>query len=276
MKHHFSAELQPIGIDEKNGIIRGAVACQSGLEARGHSLQTDRVLLNQLLVSAKGKGDKLPVHLDHKSGAAGCIGTAQNFRLDGDKLRCDLHFFRSHDKFQSTMELLSNLHETAGLSASFVGDASPEGMARCRDFLACDVVIFPAAVANGLFSALDENEDQTESTEDIPMNEMNEDQIAELLHELLDHIEEIEAQNAALAEALEALQGDNDEAGDEPVLEEHGARAGPHVNNHSADLRTFDFESVIEENRRAGMDAKKAHVEALKRFARSKFATLNL
>src|SRR5208282_4203715 len=112
----------PIGIDEKNGIIRGAVACQSGLEARGHSLQTDRVLLNQLLVSAKAKGDKLPVHLDHKSGAAGCIGTAERFRLDGDKLRCDLHFFRTHDKFESTMEMLSALHETAGLSASFVGD----------------------------------------------------------------------------------------------------------------------------------------------------------
>jgi hypothetical protein len=58
MKHHFSAELQPIGIDEKNGIIRGAVACQAGLEAKGHSLKTDGVLLRQLLLSARAKGEK--------------------------------------------------------------------------------------------------------------------------------------------------------------------------------------------------------------------------
>ena len=96
MKHHFFPQsFSRSAIDEKNGIIRGAVACQAGLEARGHDLKTDRVLLNQLLLSAKAKGDKLPVHLDHRSGAAGCIGTAQAFRLDGDKLRCDLHFFRS-------------------------------------------------------------------------------------------------------------------------------------------------------------------------------------
>ena len=284
MKHHFSAELQPIGIDEKNGIIRGAVACQSGLEARGHSLVTDRVLLNQLLMSAKAKGDKLPVHLDHKSGAAGCIGTAQNFRMDGDKLRCDLHFFRTHEKFNSTMELLSNLYETAGLSASFVGDAE-NGKARCRDFLACDVVVFPAAVANGLFSALHENEDQTESTEDIPMNEMNEDQIAGLLHELLDHvedltshIEQIEAENAAMAEALGVHQGDDDEAGDEdePVLEERGARAGPGTHDHRALLQSTDFESRIEALQSSGASQKEAHIIALKEFARSKFQTLNL
>ena len=279
MKHHFSAELQPIGIDEKAGIIRGAVACQAGLEARGHGLITDRVLLNQLLMSAKAKGDKIPVHLDHKSGAAGCIGTAQNFRLDGDKLRCDLHFFRTHDKFQQTMEMLSALHETAGLSASFVGDAQ-DGKARCRDFLAADVVIFPAAVANGLFSALDENSDhpETENEEDN-MEGMNTEDIGELIHELLDHvedltahIEQIEAENAALAEALGVHQGDEEE---EPVISEKGARSGP--NDYGAlDVRTFDFESLIEENRRAGMDAKKAHIEALKTFSRQKYAQINL
>jgi hypothetical protein len=288
MKHHFSAELQPIGIDEKNGIIRGAVACQAGLEAKGHSLKTDGVLLRQLLLSARAKGDKLPVHLDHKSGAAGCIGTAQNFRLDGDKLRCDLHFFRSHDKYKSTMELLSNLYETAGLSASFVGD-SEKGMARSRDFLAVDVVVFPAAVANGLFSALDENEDQTESTEDIPMNEMNEDQIAELLHELLDHvqdltshIEQIEAENAAMAEALEALQGDDDDGDDEDdseddqeaVLSPKGAAAGPH--DYRSALRSHDFESRVADFQASGKSQKDAHIAALKEFARSQFVIQNL
>ena len=41
-------------------------------------------------------------------------------------------------------------------------------------------------------------------------------------------------------------------------------------------LKNFDFESAIEANRLAGMDAKKALVEALKQFARSKYQTLNL
>jgi len=279
MKLFFESEFPMQGIDVDNGVVHGATICTAGIEAKGHGLKTDDVLLRQLLVSARKKG-AVPVGLDHKSGVKGTAGAATNFRIAGKKLLADIQFFPTHSDFPLVMDQLSTLRNTMGISASFTGDADGD-RARCNDLLGCDVVKWPAACPTGLFSALDENSDQTESTEDIPMNEMNEDQIAELLHELLDHIDELRQENEHLASLLESFldeqhEDEDRETDDEPVLEETGARAGPHVNNHSADLRSFDFESAIEANRLAGMDAKKAHVEALKSFARSKYETLNL
>ncbi len=294
MKLFFESEFPVRGIDPDNGIVKGATLCVANVAAKGHQLETDKTLLRQLLMSAQSKG-VIPVGLDHKSGVKGAAGAAKNFRISGDRLLADISFFKSHPDFGLVMDQLQELGGTMGLSCSFVGE-SEAGKARCSDLLSADLTLHPAACPTGLFSrrdfdALNENSDQNESTEDIPMNEMNEDQLAGLLHELLDHvedltshIEQIEAENAAMAEALEALQGDDEDADDEedaaddaePVLSERGAMAGPHVHNHSADLRTYDFESAIEENRRAGMDPKKAHVEALKQFARQKYQMLNL
>lgn len=284
MKLFFESEFPVRGIDIEGGKVRGATICTAGIEAKGHGLKTDDVLLRQLLVSARKKG-AIPVGLDHKSGVKGTAGAATNFRISGNKLLADIEFFKTHADFPLVMDQLSTLGNTMGISASFTGDADGD-RARCTDLLGADLVKWPAACPTGLFSALDENSDnpETENEED-DMEDMNNEDIGELIHELLDHvedltahIEQIEAENAALAEALGVHQGDDDEAGDddEPVLEETGARGGPHVNNHSADLRTFDFETAIERNRLAGMDAKKAHVEALKEFARSKYQTLNL
>jgi len=279
--HHFESDFPVRGIDVKNGIVHGATICVSGIEAKGHGLKTDQTLLRQLLISAQKKG-VIGVGIDHKSGVKGTAGAAQNFRIEGDKLVADIEFFKTHADFPLLMDQLSTLGNTMGISASFVGDADGD-KARCKELLACDVVCHPAAAPTGLFSrrdfdALNENSDQNESDES-----MNEDQIAELLHELLDHVEHLEAENEQLQEALEALQDDDEDAEDQDdanddqdaVLEESGARGGPHQYG-ALNLKTFDFESAIEENRRAGMDPKKAFIEAHKSFARQKYQMLNL
>jgi hypothetical protein len=282
MKLFFESEFPTRGIDIENGVVKGATICTAGIEAKGHGLKTDDVLLRQLLVSARKKG-AVPVGLDHKSGVKGTAGAATNFRILGNKLLADIQFFPTHSDFPLVMDQLSTLGNTMGISASFTGDADGD-RARCNDLLGCDVVKWPAACPTGLFSALDENSDQTESTEDIPMEDMN-NEVGELIHELLDHIEDltahveqIEAENAALAEALGVHQDDDDEAGeeDEPVLEERGARGGPNTHDHASALRSHDFESRVEEFKLAGLDTKTAHVRALQEFARSRFATLNL
>ena len=117
------------------------------------------------------------------------------------------------------------------------------------------------------------------------MEDTNNGDIAELIHELLDHVEDltahveqIEAENAALAEALGVHQDDDDEAGDEdePVLEERGAQAGPGTHDHRALLQSTDFESRIEELQSSGKSQKEAHIIALKEFARSKYQMLNI
>jgi len=283
MKLCFESEFPVRGIDVDNGVVKGATICTAGIEAKGHGLKTDDVLLRQLLVSARKKG-AVPVGLDHKSGVKGTAGAATNFRISGNKLLADIEFFKTHADFPLVMDQLSTLGNTMGISASFTGEADGD-RARCNDLLGCDVVKWPAACPTGLFSALDENSDQTESTEDIPMEDMNNEDIGELIHELLDHvedltahIEQIEAENAAMAEALGVHQNDDDEAGDEdePVIEERGARGGPNTHDHASALRSHDFESRIEELQSSGKSQKEAHVIALKEFARSRYQMLNI
>jgi hypothetical protein len=266
------SELDPETLDKAKGIVYGVSLCSTG-PARGHGLQVDATTLHQLLESAEMKG-KIPTKLDHKTGIAQVCGFLTDFWIDsGKKLRANWHLLKSQPSFAHTWQLIENLHDVCGLSCSFTGDAEGD-RARCRELISCDFVPHPAT-GSGLFSRGDLD---TQDEEDNMNEPIDEDQIAELLHELLDHIEQIEAQNAALAEALDALQGDDDEAGDEdePVLEESGARAGPGTNDHRALLQSHDFESRIEEFQLSGMDAKAAHIAALKEFARSKYATLNL
>ena len=289
MKLHFESALEPIGIDEKNGVIRGAVACTADVVARGHNLRTDTTLLHQLLESAITKGDKLPVHLDHKSGAAGVIGTAQAFRLTdgGQKLRCDVHLFKSHDRFKQVMELLRNLHETAGLSASFVGEAE-NGRARCSDFLATDLVVFPAANPTGLFSRgdLSDDDQQHEGEEMEPMN------IEETLDAILDAQGNIDERLTAIEDALEGIQDDagcesnEDETDDDQdaVLDERGARGGPHkfaasgyrLSSLGSAMQSVEFAEKVEALRLTGLNEKTAWIRVAQNLAREVNQPLNL
>jgi len=280
MKLFFESEFPLRGIDVENGVVHGATICTAGIEAKGHGLKTDDVLLRQLLISAREKG-AVPVGLDHKSGVKGTAGAATNFRISGNKLLADIQFFPTHSDFPLVMDQLSTLGNTMGISASFTGEADGD-FARANDLLGCDVVKWPAACPTGLFSALDENSDSPETENEMDdMEDMNNDDIGEILHHLMDRVEQLEDENAQLREALGLQDEDDgeDNATDpndsEPVLEETGARGGP--NQYGAlNLQTFDFESAIEENRRSGMDQRSAHIAALKSFARSKYQTLNL
>ena len=65
MKLFFESEFPTRGIDVENGVVKGATICTAGIEAKGHGLKTDDVLLRQLLVSARKKG-AVPVGLDHR------------------------------------------------------------------------------------------------------------------------------------------------------------------------------------------------------------------
>jgi hypothetical protein len=293
MRYQFESDFPVRGIDPENGFIRGATICTAGIEAKGHGLKTDRVLLHQLLASAESKGS-IPVGLDHKSGVRGAVGAAKNFCVVGNKLVADIQFFKTHQDFPLVMDQLSELGGTMGVSASFVGE-SENGLARCTDLLSADICLHPAANPTGLFSrdfdALDENSDhpETDDENDDMHDEPTTDELLEHIEQLTSHIEEIESQNEELLHAVQSLlsdEGDEDEDDaddddgadddEEPVLEESGARSGPHVHDHRALLQSTDFESRIEELQAAGMSAKDAHIASLKEFARSQYETINL
>jgi hypothetical protein len=251
MKHHFESALAPRGIDIENGIVKGATLCTAGITAKGHSLETDGVLLAQLLASAKSKG-VIPVGLDHRSGVKGAAGTAKNFRISGNKLLADIEFFKSHPDFALVMDQLAELGGTMGLSCSFTGQ-SENGRARCEDLLSADLTLHPAACPTGLFSSKYDDDE----TEINPMNDNDEnepmsaeemlDAILSNQDDLLERLDAVEERQQAILEALDALEDDDDDESDDDdadddqdaVLDERGARGGPH--DYSDGLVPLEF-----------------------------------
>jgi hypothetical protein len=279
MKNYsFESEFPVRGIDPASGIVRGATICTAGIEAKGHGLKTDHVLLRQLLTSAKSKGT-IPVGLDHKSGVKGAAGAAKNWRIVGNKLLADIQFFKTHQDFPLVMDQLSELGGTMGISASFVGE-SEGGRARCSDLLSADVCLHPAANPTGLFSSRFDDETVNESDDMTEHDEPTIEELLEHIEQLTAHIKHVEAVNGELLDAVQSLLGEDEAEGDdddqEAVISERGARGGPETHDHRALLQSTDFESRIEELQMTGLDFRTAHIEALKEFARSKYQTLNL
>ena len=95
MNLHFSQPFTADRIDEVSAIIRGVSVITSGLIARGHDLEVDRVTLQQMHACASAKG-QVPVKVDHKSGAAAICGYLTNFHREDNKLKADWHLLKTH------------------------------------------------------------------------------------------------------------------------------------------------------------------------------------
>jgi len=143
-------------IDYENGVIRGVSLITGGIEAEGHNLTVDDKTLSELQGCAKARG-KVPVQLDHGSGISGTCGYLTGFRVDGNKLRGDLHLLTSHEETPKILERAEKMPDCFGLSVAFKGP--PKGVpigggkmaARCEKLLSVDLVTRPAA-NEGLFS----------------------------------------------------------------------------------------------------------------------------
>lgn len=145
-------------IDELQGVVRGVSLIKKG-EAEGHGLVVDDVLLRQLQSCGKAKG-KVPVNLDHGSGITSTCGFVTGFRIDGDKLRGDLHLLKEHAESKVIIERAQKMPECFGLSVAFRppnGNKQGEPMgggkfaARCDKLMSVDLVCRPAA-NDSLFS----------------------------------------------------------------------------------------------------------------------------
>lgn len=143
-------------IDYENGVIRGVSLITGGLEAEGHGLTVDDKTLSELQSCAKTRG-KVPVQLDHGSGISSTCGYLTGFRIDGNKLRGDMHLLTSHEETPRILERAEKMPDCFGLSVAFKGP--PKGVpigagkmaARCEKLLSVDLVTRPAA-NEGLFS----------------------------------------------------------------------------------------------------------------------------
>jgi hypothetical protein len=145
-------------VDHDAAVIRGASLIKTG-EAEGHGLVVDQTLLGQLQACGKEKG-KVSINLDHGSGITSTCGYVTGFRIDGEKLRGDIHLLKSHKETPVILERAEKMPECFGLSVAFrppdgnkKGDPIPGGKfaARCDKLMSVDLVCRPAA-NDSLFS----------------------------------------------------------------------------------------------------------------------------
>jgi hypothetical protein len=195
-------------IDKTNGVLRGVSLMTAGIVARGHSLVVDAKTLDQVKTCLESKG-RVPVRINHKSGAENIVGFISDPFLEGSKLKGDLYLLSSHPQRDQILEVASRMPEGVGLSASFVApdkpEAAPGGMAaaRCEELLGIDYVCLPAANPDGLFSAK-----LNSPTVDSPTSPMNPEILAAIKAAIAEAV-------APLSEQVALLQKQNEQANNE-------------------------------------------------------------
>lgn len=152
-------------IDAAAGIVSGVSVITVG-EARGHyklddkgnlaPMMVDGKTLQQVKACAEQFEGGLKIKLDHGSGAGAIVGVLKNFRIDGDKLRADMHLLETSPHRAYVLELAATMPDSVGLSIVFSGEsefANGCAYARCTELYSCDLVDEPAANPSGLLSA---------------------------------------------------------------------------------------------------------------------------
>lgn len=142
-------------VDERAGIIYG-MSCITQGEARGHDMHVDSKSIQTCFDATRSWASGVICKADHGSGLFEIIGTLRNFRIDGDRLRADLHLLKSHPRFASIIEMAKTAPSSVGLSISF--SYTPETLEkktyiRVDQLFSIDLVSNPACNPTGMFSA---------------------------------------------------------------------------------------------------------------------------
>ena len=165
----YSAIASRDKIDGSAGIIHGVSVITEG-EAQGRNSGTwiDRTTLTQIKSVAGGYPDGVKVKLsqnkEHDGSAGQIVGTLKNFKIDGDKLRADLHLLKASKSFDFIIEMANTMPSEFGLSVVVPNEKEEKGdkkFLRCSEIFSIDIVEAPAA-NEGLFSS--------KSTQDINMS----------------------------------------------------------------------------------------------------------
>ena len=179
--HRYRAAGTPNdSVDRAAHVIRGFSVAQIG-EASGHDQRLDAKTLEQIVALGTAAGDKgMKARFTHPTdcndGMGKFLGRAKNFRLDGDRVRADLHIADSAFKTPSgdlasyVMDLADEDPQAFGASIVFDGTAEYEldesnvpkidpatkkklmPVTRVMKLKAVDVVDTPAANGEGFFA----------------------------------------------------------------------------------------------------------------------------
>lgn len=150
----FFCFAETADIDAELGVIKNVSVMTKG-PARGHDLIIDDTTLEQVLKAANEFQNGVKVKVDHGGGVFSIVGSVRNFRIEGEKLKADLHLLKTAEKAAHIVELARELPDTFGMSVSIHGQHEAidgETYARCSRIRSCDIVTDPAANPDGLLS----------------------------------------------------------------------------------------------------------------------------
>jgi hypothetical protein len=202
---YFQSLAGASAIDPEAGVIRGVSLLTKG-PALGHNIDIDDEGLAQALSALNARG-KIRLIRRHDGEFEDIDGHAENFRIDGDRIRGDLHLLANSPARARILEIAEKMPSEFGLSIEcdnghIANPADPKRkLFRTGDVDAVALVPRPAANPRGLFAAVDT---PAKSNSDNPdALDMDKNKLSKALTAALTKFAEGEAPTAAtLADAI--------------------------------------------------------------------------
>jgi hypothetical protein len=212
-------------VDAENGIIRGVRVITKG-DCKGHSfleapMIVDDTTIEEVVTAAAGFRDGVPVKLAHGTDIEELVGSIRDIVSDGDCARGDLYLLKSHENFETIIEMAQTMPSNFGISISFMNAPEPvkgadmeiDGdeddslsinpayqddivayAARVCELYSADLVANPATGAgHGLFSqpSMDQNTTPEAPVEEIPVDVAAPEVVAEPVAESAPEVPEV-------------------------------------------------------------------------------------
>jgi hypothetical protein len=151
----MAAGVTRSNINRASGIIRDVSVITSG-KTVGHPFEIDAVTLSQVKACADAFPDGVKVKMDHGTGFSSIVGSLKSFHIAERRVRANLHLIKTHEKFNTILEMAETMPGSFGFSIVFSGTRETSGgrtFARCSELYSADLVDAPAANPTGLFSS---------------------------------------------------------------------------------------------------------------------------
>ena len=117
-------------------------------EAKGHDLYIDKTSLEQAYQLMKAAPNGIKCKLNHGSGLDAVVGYARNPRIEGDKLKADLHLLKSSPHYGLIKEMADEAPDQFGVSLAFMNESETIGgkdYIRPQSIASADLVSSPAS-----------------------------------------------------------------------------------------------------------------------------------
>lgn len=231
-------QLKAERVDKDGGVIYGVTVAKANVNALGKyvyldangqltrdpegarkklQVKTDGKTLDTLMGAAQDAGGRVKSREDHDDSIGARAGFADNFRMIGDRVICDLHVFDSYANRQIVFETAAKTPDDIGLSIDM--DPSFEiledcALMRIAKLNAVDIVDAGAITPAGLFLHAEKSVDnQNNSKTSTTMAEQKEPTVADCMSA----ISELAKKFAAYAEANPSKKG-TDSDGDNDAM----------------------------------------------------------